>query len=186
MKYLKLYESIEDVKFTEHKQNTQNYIKDNFGLDYFDFIDEFIGIEDMLVDVDIQFIVIFKNRDKYPKNCHFDIVRNNGTISSNVYQTQLIHRRTMYEKQFEYGISYHGYPYIKKDDIVDKYINILFINQRNPSTISGENLHFLDKFKKVISEVCRKYQLYIRAGEKSNMEKIGYTSYNISLGVRSW
>ena len=140
MRYLKIYENFEEEKFTKYKEDTLNYIKDNFGLNYFDLIDEFINIEDMLVDVDIKFLVNFKNKDKYPKNNNFYIIRNNGSINSNVYQTELLHRRTMYEKQFDYGISYHGYPYIKKDDIVDKYISIFFINQRNPSTTSGENL----------------------------------------------
>jgi hypothetical protein len=185
MKYLKrVFENTTNdaariLFFDRYKQSILKNIEDNFNINVFDFIDEFIHIEDSGVDVDIKFIINFKNRDKYPQNRNFDIVKNRGSIKNNIYQTELINRRTMYESRFEYGLTYCGYP-IDKNDITNKFISVFFINQKNPSTSMGDNLHFLDKFKYVISEICKKYQLKV-VKENSTMEKIGYTSYNILL-----
>jgi len=195
MKYIKEYnESEEDEDVSKkYKEEIIKSVEDNFKLNPLNLIDDFIEIEDTgIFDVDISFIVRLNKdgRDNYPKNAHIE--RFGKTYSSELLQKRSIYERSPYN--FYYGLSYIGYP-IKKEDVIDRIINILIIVREQEGT-PGKHLDFLPIFKSKISEVCKRYNLKphnpayglvrkysgnVTGYEGHTLDKMGYVSYTIGL-----
>ena len=158
-------------KFEEYKNSVIKCVEDNFELNPFNLIDEFIDISDTgLFNINVDFILEISNRTNYPKNANIE--KHNGKYYNYILSSKG-------HLDFEYGLCYSGYPYINKSDIEERLILVnIIVKYQNP--VRGEYLHFLPMFKSIISRILNRYSLEIK-NEKNTLDMQGYVSYTVYL-----